>query len=130
VDYFEAGVTPEGIFEPFANEATDGYDMVEWIAEQPWCNGQVAMWGGSYGGYDQWLTLRESPAHLKTIVPTASAHAAVDFPFFANIFSSYEMQWLTFISGVTRNTAIMDDAKFWIEKFQEMYQNHLPYNEA
>ena len=119
----------EGIFEPFANEANDGHDIAEWLAEQPWCDGQVAMWGGSYGGYDQWLTLRESPRHLKTIVPTASAHAGVDFPYFANIFTSYEMQWMTYISGVTRNTAMMDDSKFWISKFHQMYQNHRPYKE-
>src|SRR4030042_6395376 len=41
----------EGIFEPFTNEANDGHDVVEWLAGQPWCDGQVAMWGGSYGGY-------------------------------------------------------------------------------
>ena len=119
----------EGTFEPFACEANDGYDIVEWLAGQPWCDGQVTMWGGSYGGFDQWLTLRESPPHLRTIVPVASAHAAVDFPFFANILYSYEMQWQTFTSGVTRNTAIMDDSNFWIEKFQEMYQHHLPFTE-
>jgi putative CocE/NonD family hydrolase len=119
----------EGIFEPFASEARDGHDITEWLAAQPWCDGQVAMWGGSYGGYDQWLTLREFPPHLKTIVPTASAHAGVDFPYFANIFYSYEIQWLTFTSGVTRNTSLMDDSEFWISKFHEMYQNHLPFKE-
>jgi len=119
----------EGVFEPFASEARDGYDIVEWLASQPWCNGQVAMWGGSYGGYDQWITLREGSPHLKTIVPTASAHAGVDFPFFKNISSPFNMQWLTYISGVARNEAIMDDAKFWVGKFQEMYQQHLPYKE-
>jgi putative CocE/NonD family hydrolase len=119
----------EGIFEPFANEAWDGHDIVEWLAAQPWCDGQVAMWGGSYGGFVQWVALRESPLHLKTIVPTASAHAGVDFPFFKNIFSPFEMQWQTYISGVTRNMTIMNDQEFWIEKFQEIYQNHLPFNE-
>ena len=119
----------EGIFEPFASEARDGYDIVEWLAQQPWCDGQVAMWGGSYGGYDQWLTLREAPPHLKTIVPVASAHAGVDFPFVANIFSTFEIQWLTYTSGVTRNEALIDDSSFWIGKFQEMYQNHLPFKE-
>jgi putative CocE/NonD family hydrolase len=119
----------EGVFEPYASEAKDGHDIVEWLAKQPWCDGQVTMWGGSYGGCDQWLTLRESPPHLKTIVPVASAHAAVDFPFFGNIFYSYGFQWMTFTSGVTHNSAIMDDSNFWIEKFQEMYQNHLPFKE-
>lgn len=119
----------EGTFEPFANEAHDGYDLVEWLAAQPWCDGQVTMWGGSYGGFDQWLTLREAPAHLKTIVPVASAHLGVDFPIFGNIFSSYDIQWLSFISGATRNTALMEDPNFWIGKFEEMYQDHRPFKD-
>ncbi len=119
----------EGVFEPFASEACDGFDIVEWLASQPWCDGQVAMWGGSYGGYDQWVTLREAPPHLKTIVPVASAHAGVDFPFLKNIFSPSEMQWLNYTSGVTRNETIMDDPEFWVGKFQEMYQQHLPFKE-
>jgi putative CocE/NonD family hydrolase len=119
----------EGIFEPFANEARDGHDIVEWLAAQPWCDGQVGMWGGSYGGFVQWMALRETPPHLRTIVPTASAHAGVDFPFIKNIFSPFEMQWLTYTSGVTRNMTIMNDPEFWCEKSQEMYQNHLPYKD-
>lgn len=119
----------EGIFEPNANEARDGYDIVEWLADQPWCDGQVTMWGGSYGGFDQWLTLREAPPHLKTIVPVASAHVGVDFPCFKNIFYSYDMQWLTYTSGLTRNMTIMNDPDFWIGKFQEMYKEHRPYKE-
>lgn len=118
----------QGVFEPFMNEAKDGHDVVEWLAQQPWCDGQVSMWGGSYAGADQWMTLKEFPPHLKTIVPAAAAHAGVDFPSFKNIFTSYEMQWMTFISGVTGNNALFGDFGFWIEKFQEMYQNHKPYN--
>src|SRR5690349_16223480 len=44
----------EGTFRPFIQEAQDGYDIVEWLAAQPYCNGRVAMWGGSYAGLDQW----------------------------------------------------------------------------
>jgi len=117
----------EGVFEPFIQEASDGYDLVEWLAKQPWCDGNVTMWGGSYAGYNQWITLKEIPPHLKTIVPVASAHAGVDSPFYKNIFFSYDMQWLTFISGVTGNVELFLDTSFWIEKFQEMYQHHKPY---
>ncbi len=119
----------QGLFEPFANEAQDGHDIAEWLAQQAWCDGQVAMWGGSYGGYDQWLTLREAPPHLKTIVPAAAAHAGVDFPFFKNIFSTFEMQWMTYVSGAAHNMAIMDDPGFWNRKFLEMYRQHRPYQE-
>ena len=42
--------------EPFAQEPHDGHDVVEWLAQQPFCDGKVAMWGGSYAGHDQWAT--------------------------------------------------------------------------
>ena len=29
---------------------------------QPWCDGKVAMWGGSYAGFDQWMTAEGAPA--------------------------------------------------------------------
>ncbi len=77
-----------GSFEPFANEAKDGYDIVEWLAKQSYCNGKVTMWGGSYAGFDQWTTLKEFPPHLATIVPAAAAHPGVDFPFEYNIFAT------------------------------------------
>jgi putative CocE/NonD family hydrolase len=119
----------EGQFEPFANEARDGYDIVEWLARQPWSNGKVAMWGGSYAGFDQWATLKEHPPHLATIVPAAAAAAAVDFPFFNGMFSSYIMQWLTFTSGKTGNPKQFGDATFWTEKFRERYSQNLPYRD-
>src|SRR5829696_9179959 len=46
----------EGHFEPHLNEARDGYDITEWLAAQSWSNGQVALYGGSYEGYVQWVT--------------------------------------------------------------------------
>lgn len=119
----------EGRFEPFANEGRDGYDTVEWLAKQAWCNGKVAMWGGSYAGFDQWSTLKEFPPHLTTIVPAAAAHPAVDFPFFHNIYSSYIIQWLTFTSGVTGNTNTFGNSDFWKSKFTDLYVNHRPFRE-
>ena len=76
----------QGEFHPFIQEARDGYDIVEWLAQQPYCNGKVSMWGGSYAGYDQWATAKEFPPHLATIVPVASPYAGVDFPMQYNIF--------------------------------------------
>lgn len=102
-----------GEFEPFANESRDGYDVVEWFAKQPYCNGKVTMWGGSYAGFDQWTVLKEFPPHLATIVPAAAAHPGVDFPFQYNIFGTYEMQWLTFTSGVTGNSNLFGSSSFW-----------------
>jgi putative CocE/NonD family hydrolase len=116
-----------GNFAPFENDAHDGYDLVEWFAKQPWCNGKVAMWGGSYAGFDQWATLKEFPPHLATIVPAAAAHAGVDFPFESNATSLYLMQWLSFTSGVTSNAHLFGEESYWSAKWREMYRQHLPF---
>jgi putative CocE/NonD family hydrolase len=62
-----------GEFEPFANELADGYDTVEWVAAQPWCNGRVGMFGNSYVGATQWLAAIARPPHLAAIAPTVTA---------------------------------------------------------
>ena len=117
-----------GAFEPFANEGQDGYDVVEWLARQPWCNGKVAMWGGSYAGFDQWSTAKEMPPHLSTIVPAAAAHPGVDFPFQYNVFTPYDMQWISFTSGVTSNGNLFGTSKFWASKAREYYNEHRAFS--
>ena len=47
----------------------DGYDTIEWMAKQSWCNGRVGMVGPSLLGIAQWLTAKEAPPSLKAIVP-------------------------------------------------------------
>lgn len=37
-----------GEFYPFINEEADGYDTLEWLHRQPWCNGKIGMLGASY----------------------------------------------------------------------------------
>ena len=119
----------EGEFEPFYDDGKDGHDVVEWLAGQAWCSGQVAMWGGSHAGFNQWATLKESPAHLKTIVPAAAAHPGVDFPFYKNVFTPYSIQWLTFTSGVTGNSNIFDNTDFWTSKYAEFSKMHAPFKD-
>jgi predicted acyl esterase len=50
-------------------EQQDGYDLVEWIASQPWCDGNVGMLGMSYFGVVQHLVAAQQPPHLKAIAP-------------------------------------------------------------
>ncbi len=55
------------------NRGEDGYDAVEWIAEQPWCNGKVGTWGPSALGNIQFQTAREQPPHLVCAVPMVAS---------------------------------------------------------
>ncbi|MHB8566212.1 MAG: CocE/NonD family hydrolase [Nitrososphaerales archaeon] len=52
---------------------TDIYDVVEWIADQPWCDGQVGMIGISGFGATQMFAALQQPPHLKAIFPYDTA---------------------------------------------------------
>lgn len=59
----------EGEFTFFHHERADGYDSVEWCAAQPWSNGRVGMYGGSYLGVTQWQAAMARPPALRAIAP-------------------------------------------------------------
>lgn len=74
--YAIVNVDPRGAFESqgrgqffSAQEADDGYDVVEWIATQPWCTGAVAMAGNSWLAAMQWRIAAQRPPHLVAIAP-------------------------------------------------------------
>lgn len=48
-------------------EGKDVYDLVEWMAQQPWCDGNVGMIGISYFATVQVMGAAEAPPHLKAI---------------------------------------------------------------
>lgn len=59
-----------GFFD--AQERQDMYDLVEWAAAQPWCDGTVGMIGISYFAMTQLEAAVERPPHLKAIFPVAA----------------------------------------------------------
>jgi putative CocE/NonD family hydrolase len=58
----------DGEFQPYRHDGPDGFDVIEWVAAQDWCNGAVATYGGSYLGRIQWLTALEQPPSLRAMV--------------------------------------------------------------
>jgi predicted acyl esterase len=50
-------------------EQRDLYDAIEWIAEQPWSDGNIAGIGQSYYAMSQWFMAIQNPPHLKGIAP-------------------------------------------------------------
>lgn len=57
----------DGVWQPNIGEGQDGCDTIEWLARQPWCDGDVGMTGISYVGFVQWMAAAEQPPHLKCI---------------------------------------------------------------
>ena len=92
--------TSEGEFYPYRHEIEDGYDTVEWCAEQSWSNGDVGMFGISYHGATQWLAAVGAPPSLKAIVPHVTSDSYFDsWTYLGGVF---QLCWInTWVAGMT-----------------------------
>ena len=109
------------IIEPFEHDAYDAYYIIDWISKQPWCNGKVGMYGGSYLGFSQWATAKHLHPALKTIVPQVSVGAGIDYPMENGVFMSYMLRWIHFVTDnkLTNDGDFRDDAKW-----ESVYNNY------
>jgi predicted acyl esterase len=55
--------------EYVVQEQLDGYDAIEWLADQPFCDGHVNQMGISYGGFTSLQVATHNPPHLTSIIP-------------------------------------------------------------
>ena len=60
----------EGTFYIYVNEGRDGYDALAWVAKQPWCNGKIGTYGGSYLSATQHAIAALHPPELKAMFAT------------------------------------------------------------
>jgi len=74
--YVVSAVDMRGTFASFgttySGDHWDAYDMIEWFAVQPWCTGEVGMWGCSVPGMTQLAAANLMPPHLKAIFPLSA----------------------------------------------------------
>jgi uncharacterized protein len=63
----------EGVFDPFRDEAADGFDTIQWLAAQEYSNGRVGMYGASYYAATQLLAATAHPPALHAIAPQVTA---------------------------------------------------------
>lgn len=59
----------EGDFYAFGNERQDSEDVLKWLKEQPWFNGELGAMGASYFGYTQWALAPNAGGILKCMAP-------------------------------------------------------------
>ncbi len=112
----------DGQFDPYRHEHEDGFDTVEWLAKQPWCDGNVGMIGGSYVGQTQWFAASHAPAALKAIVPTVSppGHPFMNEPFYGGSLILALPEWMFF----------MGRRSFQVSGLTGVLSEHQPYFEA
>lgn len=89
----------EGRFVPFDDDGwgpnRDGYDTVEWIAAQPWCDGNVGTIGGSYAGATQYRLAPTRPPHLRAMyVRESSADYWAEWVYHGGAFElAFMLEW-------------------------------------
>ncbi len=67
-------------------EADDAHDVTQWLAGQPWCDGNVGMFGDSYRGITQLLAAGTAPPALKAVLPQMVVFDLYDFLYPGGVF--------------------------------------------
>lgn len=104
-----------------------GYDYIEWIAQQPWCNGKVALAGNSGLAFSQWRIAMTNPPHLAAIAPWEGYGDYYREGCFEG--GIPEIGFNTFIVGGTTGLGYVDDYVAMMKKYPLMnnyWQSKIP----
>jgi len=104
----------------------DGHDAVEWIAAQPWSDGHVFMYGGSFIGMTQWRTAAQLPPHLSGIAPYVPIYPGWDIPNTNGIPQAWSAVIMGYVSGRTLNDDFIR-SDYWQKKMLEHYARQAPF---
>ena len=108
-------------------EQRDGYEMVEWIADQPWSNEKVGMMGISYGGVVQWQVAKQAPPHLKAIiVRSGNDDNYTEFIYPGGVLRPFVM-W-RYAPQMTAMNFAPPDPELTGAKWSEIWEEHLQNN--
>ncbi|WP_424008973.1 CocE/NonD family hydrolase [Haloferax denitrificans] len=115
-----------GWFVPFS-EGEDGYDTIEWVAEQSWSTGQVGMYGTSYRGMTTIQAMKEEPPSLVAAAPLvtpANFYHDLQYSGGANNLGT-SMAWTASnsFSQISRLNVSESEANALREQLQALFQN-------
>ncbi len=132
----------EGIWERtkmFAVEGKDGADSVQWIADQEWCDGNIALAGASYLTAMQWITAMENPPNLKAFAPCVGDIAPNIAPMpttgavsFYSVAGALPRTGFDLIEKMKENGEETTELEYYMEKLQQnpdWFINYLPIHE-
>ncbi|HEX8172090.1 MAG TPA: CocE/NonD family hydrolase [Thermoanaerobaculia bacterium] len=117
-----------GAAVPYIHDGADAAALIDWIASQPWSDGRVGMYGGSYEGFTPWAATKFMPKALKGIMAGAPAAPGIDVPLENSVFWTFMYQWPLY----TTNNKTLDDATYndngrWYKMMREWYVSGRAY---
>ena len=113
---------------PFKTDGEDARAVIDWITRQPWSDGRVGMYGGSYSGFTQWAAAKRLPAALKAIAASSPNAPGVDFPMRGGIFRNSAYRWAYNVTNKKGWDDTYND-KRWQSLEETWYQSGKPYFE-
>lgn len=105
----------DGEWYPLRDEGPDGYDTIEWAAKQPWSDGRIGTYGGSYVAWNQWLAAIHQPPHLVTMVSLVSPpDPFYNVPYQYGAFMPVQVDWLAYVSSrVNQDSSAVNMEEVW-----------------
>jgi uncharacterized protein len=115
---------------PYETEVDDTHAVLDWIIAQPWSDGRVGMYGGSYEGFAAWAAAKRPHPALRTIVTYVAAIPGLGLPMENNVFLNANYAWPFFVA----NSRYLDhetygDRERWGSLPQRWFASGRPYRE-
>lgn len=119
-----------GAVAPYETEGEDGNAAIDWISRQPWNDGRVVMYGGSYSGFAAWAAAKHAHPALKAIAPYVAAIPGLGLPMENNVFLSANYAWPFYVA----NTRLLDNDTYnqrarWDALTERWYRSGRPYRQ-
>ncbi|MYM84282.1 CocE/NonD family hydrolase [Duganella sp. FT50W] len=119
-----------GTAVPYEHDGADAAAVINWLARQPWSDGRVGMFSGSYNASTQWAAVKQRPPALKAIATNASNAPGIDAPMQGNIFKNFIYPWTFY----TTNSKGLDDRTYgdrsrWNQLNRNWYLSGRPYRD-
>jgi uncharacterized protein len=120
----------EGEVVPYVTNPDDAAAAIDWIARQPWSDGRVGMFGGSYSGGAAWAATKRMRKALKTIVVGAPVGPGLDVPMENGIFWNFVYRWPFFTTDDKwLDNATCNDRGRWLRLDRTYYLTGRPYRD-
>lgn len=115
----------EGENLSLASEPNDGADTIQWLLSQPWCDGNIGTFGGSYLGFVQWASASTGVEGLKAIAPCTTTVDYYKAPWYSvggalSLDTSYSWSTAMGLYHVLRDLNSIKDPNLLGESYQEL----------
>lgn len=115
---------------PYIDDGADAAALIDLISAQPWSDGRVGMYGGSYSGFTAWAAAKVMPKGLKAIMVGAPAAPGIDVPMEGNVFWNFVYPWPFYTTDVKElDNATYNDSERWRRLDHQWYVSGRAYRD-